>query len=80
MTSIRTWIAAFLSFLALSIGIFLVVFPWVDNWSLNYVQELHPFLEDRWQDPIFRSGISCLGVLNLLISYREARRSISSIH
>ena len=72
----RRWFALLASVLALAVGIFLLVFPWITDWSLNYVQEYSPYLEERWQDPVFRSGISCLGVLNLLISYREARRAL----
>ena len=75
-TSFGRWLAAIISVLALSVGIFLAIFPWVSDWSLNYIQEVSPLLESRWHDPVFRTGISCLGVLNLLISYREARRAL----
>ena len=73
----RRWLAALRAVLALAVGIFLVVFPWLSDWSLNYLQDLNPVLESRWDDPLFRSGISCLGILNLLISFREARRVIA---
>ena len=73
----RRWLAALGAVMALAVGIFLVVFPWLSDWSLNYLQDLNPVLESRWDDPLFRSGISCLGILNLLISFREARRVIA---
>jgi hypothetical protein len=60
------------------VGLYLAVAPWVDNWSFNYLQELHPTLEYLWEEPYFRGAISGLGLANLLIAAREILRAFSS--
>lgn len=56
------------------VGIFLVVFPWVSDWDLNYFSAV-PFLSPvLWASPYFRGAISGLGVLNIYISFTEVFR------
>lgn len=56
------------------IGIFLLVFPWVSDWELNYFSSV-PFLDPKiWASPFFRGAISGLGVLNIYISFVEVFR------
>ena len=56
------------------IGLFLVIFPWTDGWNFNYVQGLLPALQDVWDDPYFRGGITGLGCLNVYMSVLEVIR------
>jgi hypothetical protein len=71
----RLWVLLFAIF-AFEIGAFLVVFPWMDSWTLNHLPSFFPGhevdLQDLWDDPYFRGGLSCLGLLNVTIALREA--------
>ena len=53
------------------IGLFLVVFPWVDIWSLNYFSEWFPALENIWDEPYFRGAITGLGLVNIYVACAE---------
>ena len=59
---------------AFEIGLFLAVFPWVDIWSLNYLSEWIPALENVWEDPYFRGAITGLGLVNIYVSCAEVFR------
>jgi hypothetical protein len=65
---------------ALEIGAILVVFPWMDSWTLNHLPSFFPAhevdLQDLWDDPYFRAGISCLGLLNVTIALHAALQLI----
>jgi len=77
----RLWVVLFAIF-AFEIGIFLVVFPWMDAWTLNHLPSFFPGheveLQDLWDAPYFRSALSCLGFLNVYIALRSALRLIRS--
>ena len=70
----RLWVVLFAIF-AFEIGSFLVVFPWMDSWSLNHLPSFFPSyqiaLQDVWDDPYFRGALSGLGLLNVYIALRE---------
>ncbi len=70
----RLWMVCFALF-AFEIGAFLVVFPWMDSWSLNHLPSLFPSiqsnLQDLWDDPFLKGGVSGLGMLNLYVSFRQ---------
>ncbi len=72
----RIWLILF-AILAFEIGTFLVVFPWMDSWTLNHFPTFFPGheiqLQDLWDDPYFRGSLSCLGLLNVSISLQEVR-------
>ena len=75
----RLWVVLFALF-AFEIGSFLVVFPWMDSWSLNHLPtffaENQIAVQDLWDDPYFRSALSCLGFLNVYIALREITQLI----
>jgi hypothetical protein len=50
------------------IGLFLVVFPWMDSWSLNYFAGIAPGLEDLWEEPAFRGAVTGLGFVNIYVA------------
>ncbi len=70
----RLWVVLFALF-AFEIGAFLVVFPWMDSWSLNHIPSFFATnqiaAQDVWDDPYFRSALSCLGFLNVYIALRQ---------
>lgn len=58
------------------IGVFLVVFPWLDVWELNHVASFAPWLADLWGNPYFRGALSGLGLVNIYISFLEILRLV----
>jgi len=56
------------------IGIFLVVFPWMDNWSLNYLPGAFPRLDEFWEEPALKGAISGLGVVNIYVAILQLMR------
>ena len=70
----RIWLLLFAIF-AFEVGSFLVVFPWMDSWSLNHLPGFfaaHEIaIQDLWDDPYFRGALSCLGFLNIYIALRQ---------
>lgn len=56
------------------IGLFLIVFPWVDIWSLNYFSGWLPALEGMWDEPYFRGAITGLGLVNIYVACSEVFR------
>jgi hypothetical protein len=58
------------------IGLFLIVFPWVDIWSLNYFSGWLPALENMWDEPYFRGAITGLGLVNIYVACAEVLRLV----
>jgi hypothetical protein len=56
------------------LGVFLLVFPWVTDWNVNYFSLLPLWARDIWVSPYFRGAISGLGLLNIYISFVEVFR------
>lgn len=86
----RLWDMIF-AILTLEIGLFLLIYPWMDSWNLNhfpaqlrnYIHNYNPFgfsLEDLWDDPFFRGAVSGLGLVNLWICVREVVRLVRPSH
>jgi len=59
------------SIFAFEIGLFLVIFPWMDAWNTNYLQDLAPSLQQLWNEPYFRGGLTGLGFVNIYIAWRQ---------
>lgn len=55
------------------IGVFLLVFPWLDPWDNNWVADLRG-LSEVWDSTFFRGALSGLGLLNIYISFLEVFR------
>jgi len=62
------------SIFTLEVGLFLVVFPWMDAWDLNYLQDLAPWVQDLWLSNYFRGAVSGLGLVNVYLALAEAVR------
>jgi hypothetical protein len=56
------------------VGLFLVIFPWQDSWTLNYFQGIHPALENLWDEPSFRGLLTGLGFVNIYIALLQVIR------
>jgi hypothetical protein len=61
-------------FFCFEIGVFLLLFPWLDLWQRNFLSGLAPAWFDFWNSPYLRGAISGLGVLNIGISFSELFR------
>jgi hypothetical protein len=60
--------------LCFEVGLFLLVFPWLDFWRLNFLGGLSPEWSTIWMNFHFRGAVSGLGLINLYISIVEAFR------
>ena len=55
-------------------GVFLLIFPWVSEWDLNYFSRLPVWAREIWISPYFRGAVSGLGAVNIYISFAEVVR------
>ena len=63
------WLLLFcFALFSFEIGVFLVIFPWRDNWSWNYFPGAFNFIEDVWDEPAFKGGLTGLGLLNIYVA------------
>jgi hypothetical protein len=75
----RKWSARLLNIcfaiFAFEIGIFLVVFPWMDDtWKMNYFSS--STLRAIWEDPYFRGALTGLGLVNIYVALWEFMRTL----
>ena len=69
----KLWRLIFIVF-CFELGVFLVLFPWLDYWDNNSIATLTPWLAYFWDNPYFRGALSGLGVVNIYISLAEVFR------
>jgi hypothetical protein len=56
--------------LALTVGMFLVLYPWTESWEINYFALL-PGWNDLWTNLYFRGAVSGVGILNVSLALAE---------
>jgi hypothetical protein len=56
------------------VGVFLLVFPWMDYWNNNTIAGIAPWVRAVWASPYFRGALSGLGLVNIYISLAEVFR------
>jgi hypothetical protein len=56
------------------VGVFLVVFPWMNYWGNNSIASLAPWVRAIWDSAYFRGALSGIGLLNIYISLAEVFR------
>ena len=56
------------------VGLFLLIFPWMQYWRNNSIASLAPWMHELWMSPYFRGALSGLGGINLYISIAEVVR------
>ncbi len=61
-------------FFCFEIGVFLLLFPWLDFWQQNFFSGLSPAWYDIWNSPYVRGAISGIGVIDIGISFAELFR------
>jgi hypothetical protein len=60
--------------IAFEVGIFLIVFPWMDPWPNNYFATVVPEWRRFWVSPYVRGAVSGLGLVNVVIALSEVFR------
>jgi hypothetical protein len=64
---------------AFELGIFLLVFPWMRSWELNWVPVHSPTFSDFWMSRYFRGVISGLGLLDIYIACIELAKQFRAL-
>ena len=64
---------------AFELGIFLLVFPWMSSWELNWVPVHSRTFSDLWMSRYFRGVISGLGLLNIYIACIELAKQLRAL-
>ena len=60
--------------LCFDMGIFLLVFPWLEYWDSNFFGYFSQQWHNVWMSPWTRGAVSGLGVVNLYVSLLEVFR------
>lgn len=53
------------------IGLFLVIFPWMDAWRQNSLLSHYPLIEGLFLNNFFRGAVSGLGLANIVLGTWE---------
>ena len=64
---------------AFELGLFLLVFPWLQNWDLSWIPVHSPRFSDIWMSRYFRGAISGLGLLNIYVAFAELVRQLKAM-
>lgn len=56
------------------VGVFLLVFPWMDAWGQNWFASQNVWMMDLFESNYFRGALSGLGAINIYISFAEMMR------
>ena len=67
-------IPAVMALFAFGVGLFLTVFPWTDDWNVNYIQQIWPRIQDVWNQDSFRGAVTGLGLINIYIACLQIAR------
>lgn len=57
--------------LIMEIGIFLLVYPWFDEWNFSYFSYISPQWDRIWDSAYFRGAVSGVGLVNIYIAFSE---------
>ena len=55
----------------IEVGLLLVLVPWSPFWERNYFLTAFPFLQEFVRNNYLRGAVSGLGVVNLLMGFKE---------
>jgi hypothetical protein len=65
--------------LAFELGLFLLIIPWLDSWSMNWIPVHSARFAGLWMSGYFRGSLSGLGLLNIYVALGEAIKQITSL-
>jgi hypothetical protein len=66
--------ALMLAVFCMSVGIFLILYPWTESWDRNYFAALVPEWHQYWENLYVRGAVTGLGFANFYISLSEVFR------
>jgi hypothetical protein len=66
-------------FFCFEIGLFLVFIPWSELWEGNYLLNYVPAFRPVILHSLFRSGVTALGGIDILIGISELRHFVKSL-
>lgn len=61
---------------SLLVGAVLLIAPWTPLWDSNYLLHPHPTLRALVLSAFARGAVSGLGLINVLLAFHEAHRSL----
>ena len=61
------------------LGVFLIVFPWLNKWEMSWIPVHSHTLSDLWMSPYFRGALSGLGLLDIYVAFSELIRQLKLI-
>ena len=64
---------------AIELGLFLLIFPWLNSWDVNWVPLQSPRLRSIWLSPYLRGALSGLGLVNLYVGFAELVGNLRSL-
>jgi hypothetical protein len=64
---------------AFEIGMFLIVFPWLRTWDLNWAPLHSQRFSDIWMSRYLRGALSGLGLLNIYVAFAELIRQLKAM-
>jgi hypothetical protein len=62
-------VALLLVLFCFEMGVFLLLFPWLEAWNQNYFASLSASWYGIWSSPYFRGAVSGLGLIDIAISF-----------
>jgi|SRR5579863_5511931 len=60
--------------LSFEVGLFLIVFPWLESWDQNRIASMAPWLRGVWDTGYFRGALTGLGAVNVYVALSEIAR------
>lgn len=60
--------------LIMELGLFLVVYPWFDEWDNSWFSYINPTWDRIWKSAYFKGAVSGLGLVNIFIAFSEVLR------
>lgn len=64
---------------SLEVGLFLLIFPWLNSWDLNWVPLRSSAFRAIWFSAYFRGALSGLGLVNIYIGVVELSSQFRSL-
>ncbi|MBI3209180.1 MAG: hypothetical protein HYZ37_09815 [Candidatus Solibacter usitatus] len=56
------------------LGLFLLIFPWMEGWEHNFFATWREPLRALWMNSYFRGTVSGVGLVNIFLSFVEVAR------
>ena len=68
-----------LAVFAFYLGMFLLVFPWLPAWGMDWIPVHSQRFANLWMSRYFRGAVSGLGLLNIFVALSEVASQIRSL-